>query len=82
MITTDMNDIEHNRLAKEFVCMAIDRAGCFSMEIRNHTTDIDDGYWRIKAYAGLESIELRFPTFSCMIMQEDKYSMEGVEVEI
>ena len=85
LVVVDMinmvTETERKRRTKEFLCEAIDRAGCFSMEIFNHTTDIDDGYWRIKAYAGLKSIELRFPTFACM-MQEDKYFMEGVEVEI
>ena len=76
-----VTETESKRRTKELLCKVIDHAGCFSMEIRNHTTDIEDGYRRIKAYAGLESIELRFPTFAYMIIQEDKYFMEGVEVE-
>ena len=86
LVVVDMINIvtetECKRRTKEFLCEVIDRAGCFSMEIRNHTTDIEDGYYRDKAYGGLKSIELRFPTFACMIVQEDKYFMEGVEVEI
>ena len=81
MIVTDMNDIEHKRQAKEFICMAIDNASCFSVEVRNQTVDREVGLWRDKIYAGLESIEIRFPVFACM-MDNEKYFMEGVEVEI